>query len=203
MPPVQTIKSGTPPKAWPKSCQTTYIYEPIYSATLDAKTLSNFHSQPFGNSKDSTLLKNPPSGPSALVTIKQITNSPSHPANNQYGLFATRKLPPGSLILFYLGHVHPFSESDLASNYDLSMDSELRIAVDGAKFGNEGRFINDFRGIGERANAEFRDVWLTTSKGTVERRMGVFVTGGKKSLGVAKGEEILVSYGKGFWGARG
>lgn len=35
--------------------------------------------------------------------------------------------------------------------------------------------------------------------------MGVWVLGGgkkKKGVGIKKGEEILVSYGKGFWGER-
>lgn len=76
-----------------------------------------------------------------------------------------------------------------------------------------------------RANAEFRDVWVAVAgvkgrKGSdgrrenegpgmnggimeadgFERRVGVFVASGKR--GIARGEEILVSYGKGFWDAR-
>lgn len=68
--------------------------------------------------------------------------------------------------------------------------------------GNEARFINDYRGIAERPNTEFREVWDERRK---ERGMGVFVLGvgrSGKGRGVRKGQEILVSYGRGFWGAR-
>lgn len=75
-------------------------------------------------------------------------------------------------------------------------------AVDAASEGNEGRFVNDFRGVGDRANAEFRTVWCERWG---EHCVGVWVLGGgkkRKGVGIKKGEEILVSYGKGFWGER-
>lgn len=70
--------------------------------------------------------------------------------------------------------------------------------------GNEARFINDYRGVPgvERPNAEFKEIWDGNRK---ERGMGVWVLPeGKngKRKGIRKGEEILVSYGRGFWGAR-
>lgn len=67
--------------------------------------------------------------------------------------------------------------------------------------GNEARFINDYRGVADRPNAEFREIW-DDRRG--ERGMGVWVLGGGKGRekGVRKGEEILVSYGRGFWDAR-
>lgn len=70
--------------------------------------------------------------------------------------------------------------------------------------GNEARFVNDYRGIrGEGPNAEFREVLF----GSGERGMGVWVMGtgkkgGKGKAGIKKGEEIVVSYGRGFWKAR-
>lgn len=54
------------------------------------------------------------------------------------------------------------------------------------------------------ANAEFREVW-DGRPGRGERCMGVWVLPAgkaKKNQGIKKGEEILVSYGRGFWGAR-
>lgn len=72
--------------------------------------------------------------------------------------------------------------------------------------GNEARFINDFRGIAPSANAEFRDVWVDVGKGYLEKRMALYVLtagkSGKRAKGIGKGEEILVSYGKGFWAER-
>lgn len=90
-----------------------------------------------------------------------------------------------------------------SSNYDLSLDREMGIGIDADKKGNEARFINDYRGVGERPNAEFREIW---DVGRKERGMGVWVLpegrSGRGKGGVRKGEEILVSYGRGFWGAR-
>jgi hypothetical protein len=76
--------------------------------------------------------------------------------------------------------------------------------------GNEARFVNDYRGVpgreGKKANAEFRVVWDAR---TGEKCMAVFVLpAGKKAVGrarvvaIARGEEVLVSYGRGFWQGR-
>ena len=54
------------------------------------------------------------------------------------------------------------------------------------------------------ANAEFKEVW-DGRPARAERCMGVWVLPAGKSgrgKGIKKGEEILVSYGRGFWGAR-
>ena len=56
--------------------------------------------------------------------------------------------------------------------------------------GNEGRFLNDFRGIRNRPNVEFRERW--------QYHMGVFTL----SESVDKGDELVVTYGKGFWDHR-
>jgi hypothetical protein len=88
------------------------------------------------------------------------------------------------------------------SDYDLSLDRDSRLAIDADRMGNEARFVNDYRGVADRPNAEFREVW-NARRG--ERGMGVWVLPAGRSgkgKGVRKGEEILVSYGRGFWGAR-
>ena len=86
---------------------------------------------------------------------------------------------------------------------------------------NVARFINDYRNIPGVAspNAEFRDVWveIPSSQSPVadhrrrtqtgdkvwEKRIGVFGKpagkAGKRATGIRKGEEIVVSYGKGYW----
>lgn len=101
------------------------------------------------------------------------------------------------------------------------------VAVDATESGNEARFINDYRGVpgAVRPNAEFCEVWDVKR---AEMGMAVFVMpagankkekdrikgnvkgkgtfgsrgGGGSSKGIAKGQEILVSYGKGFWEKR-
>lgn len=150
-----------------------------------------------------------PRGPSALVRIVPI-NDPSHPANGQAGLFAARHLEPGTLILPYYGLVHsslpPHSISHDESDYDLWLNRDAGVAVDAAKAGNEARFVNDYRGVRERPNAEFRQCWDVRSG---QQCMAVFVLPAGKNGptkagvgGIAKGTEILVSYGKGFWSKR-
>ncbi|EHK99733.1 hypothetical protein M7I_4413 [Glarea lozoyensis 74030] len=134
--------------------------------------------------------------------------------NGQSGLFASMDLKPGTFILQYLGEIHcspdprhsnpedNIADTHSTSNYDLSLDRELGIGVDADKAGTEARFINDYRGVAERPNAEFKEIW---DERRGERGMGVFVLpeGRKgKNKGIRKGEEILVSYGRGFWGAR-
>jgi SET domain-containing protein len=161
--------------------------------------------------------------PCPLVKIAPISDA-AHPANGQCGLFATRHFKPGSFILLYLGSVQPGYEpaprtdppsttettATQHSDYELWLDKDAAVAVDAEKRGNEARFINDYRGVQERPNAEFREAWSVRHR---ERCMAVFVLpegkkakakakASKASAGIAKGEEILVSYGKGFWAHR-
>ncbi|WVF71434.1 hypothetical protein IAT40_006238 [Kwoniella sp. CBS 6097] len=109
------------------------------------------------------------------------------------------------------------SASDIRNPYTNHSEPSNRgyhisIGVDAAKAGNAARFVNDYRGIKDKQqgqgggaagggpNAEFR-----LGKGeNGELRMEIWslkAHGGSKG-GIEKGEEILVSYGKGWWGAR-
>jgi hypothetical protein len=107
----------------------------------------------------------------------------------------------------YLGVIHASSTSPddphSSSDYDLSLDRFTGLGIDAALGGNEARFVNDYRGVAAKPNAEFRACWHPVRK---ERCMGVWVLPAGKNAkgkgGVAKGEEILVSYGRGFWSAR-
>jgi hypothetical protein len=183
---------------------------PLYSKSLTPEHLSSLRARP---NDAISIPSDTPLGPCPLVKITPI-DTPSHPANGQHGLFAAKDLKPGTFILQYLGEIHislpptPDSSESTAidlhatSDYDLSLDREMGIGIDADMWGNEARFINDYRGIAERPNAEFREVWDERRK---ERGMGVFVLPegkSKQGKGIKKGEEILVSYGRGFWGAR-
>jgi hypothetical protein len=139
------------------------------------------------------------------VQIQTISDT-SHPACGQSGLFTAHNLKPDTFICFYFGFVHGPEETDPESNYDLSLDREMQVGVDATSMGNEARFINDYRGIQASPNAEFRDC-LARIDGRLERHIGVFVLsagkkGGKRTKGIAKGEEVVVSYGKGWWSHR-
>lgn len=148
-------------------------------------------------------------------------DKPGHPAHGQRCLVAKKRIPPNTLVIPYLGVLHlafsddaggvvdeggrPATDPHSESDYDLSLlrlsaadprnpfGRHLSVGVDAASAGNAARFVNDFRGIGE-LNAEFR---LGKGPGG-ELRMEVW----SGRSGVGKGDEVLVSYGKAWWGAR-
>lgn len=189
------------PKDWPEG--TKYLRAPSYSKTLPKEKLNTILLSKVGlSSKDPVLTTR---GPYTNVRITPIKDS-SHPAHGQYGLCATQHLVSDSFILPYLGYVHDQSDLDETSNYDLSLDRELGVGVDASNMGNEARFINDYRGISSGPNAEFRDILVDVGFGILEKRVGIFVLSagksGKRAKGISRGEEILISYGKGFWAGR-
>jgi hypothetical protein len=111
-------------------------------------------------------------------------------AVGQFGLFAAKKIPPRTYLLDYLGEVH--CDDRPSSDYDLSLyrapDGSVSVGVDASVMGNEGRFINDYRGICGKPNAQFEE----RRGDTGELRMSIW-TGGEA---IKKGEEILVSAGE-------
>lgn len=201
-----TNLSSKPPANWP--AEITYLMQPVYSNLIETSTLHLLCPNPTVKGHRDSI--HPP-GPCPFVKIKKITTT-DHPAFGQCGLFANQQLQPGHWVLDYLGYVHPAAETDPASDYDLSLDRELQggVGVDARRMGNEARFINDYRGIPERMkkispsnkgakpgpNVMFSE---RVVEGTGERRLCIVV--GKEKI--RKGEELCVSYGKGFWKERG
>jgi hypothetical protein len=198
------------PKHWPEFFP--YLRSPLHDKSLTPSHLQSLRTKPTADD-DMTVIPSSahPATPNPLVRIEPIS-IPSHPANGQCGLFAAKDLPAGSFIMPYLGRMHSGAASAAESDYDLWLDRGVDVAVDAASEGNEGRYVNDFRGVRERANAEFRTVWCERFG---ELCVGVWVIGGggggkngkgkgkvKARGGIMRGEEICVSYGKGFWGER-
>ncbi|KAI0204504.1 hypothetical protein F4808DRAFT_345124 [Astrocystis sublimbata] len=189
------------PRNWPSSIP--YLSHPSFAphVTREQKEALRTRSPDLS----ATIPSNFPRGPCSLAKIVPISDL-SHPANGQAGLFAACHLEPGTLILPYYGLIHsslpPYCTAHERSDYDLWLSREAGVAVDAEKSGNEGRFVNDYRGVSERPNAEFRQCWDARSG---QQCMGIFVLpAGKRSGagGIPKGREILVSYGKGFWSTR-
>ncbi|EJP67945.1 SET domain-containing protein [Beauveria bassiana ARSEF 2860] len=208
------------PKNWPSTLP--YLTAPLHGKDLTPAHLAAIRTKPSSSSASSTAdvpvisAADTPPLPCPRVKIQPITSPASHPALGQCGLFAARNLAPGTLILAYLGRVHAGGGGSAAgaagkssSDYDLWLDREADVAVDAAACGNEARFVNDYRGVGPaRPNAEFRPAFCERWG---EVCVGVWVmaaaAGGKGKGqggkgGIRKGEEILVSYGKGFWEER-
>ncbi len=195
------------PKNWPSTLP--YLKSPVHAKDITPAHLAILRRRPTDadvNHIPVVRTAQTPTPNGNLVKILPIRN-PTHPAHEQAGLFAAQDLEAGTFVLAYLGRVHTSASTDAASDYDIWLDHEADVAVDASGQGNEARFVNDFRGVAERANAEFRTVWCERWG---QLCVGVWVIGGrgkKKSGtggggGIKKGEEILVSYGKGFWDGR-
>jgi hypothetical protein len=198
--PSSRLSTGVP-RGWPSNI--TYLHSPFHSKKLSADSINQLVS--LKSDLPSALQVWKTSGPYSNVRITPVSDV-SHPAHGQHALCATQHLPPDTFILPYLGYVHDQTDTDEASDYDLSLDREIGIGVDASKMGNEARFINDYRGVSTAPNAEFRDIYVQVTSNKVEKRVGVFVLSagksGKRAKGIGRGQEILVSYGKGFWTER-
>ena len=125
-----------------------------------------------------------------LTCVRKI-NDKNHPAFGQHGLFAIKKIMSKSWICDYIGFIENSKHESQTSDYILHFIDDL--SIDSENKGNEARFINDYRGIGQRPNAKFSTYWQDG-----KLRMGVF----SMSQPIRANTEILVSYGKGFWNAR-
>ena len=184
----------TSPKNWPSTFP--YLICPLHDKALTAED-----KQFLGAAPPSPILRIPASTtptPSTIVHIQPIRD-PSHPAHGQHGLFATQALKPGTFILAYLGRVHSEVATDGQSDYDIWLDKDQGLAVDAGKQGNEARFVNDYRGVKPRPNALFGTAWCERWQ---QLCVAVFADKRKDSKGITKGEEVVVSYGKGFWDQR-
>lgn len=115
------------------------------------------------------------------VKIKKVTD-PQHPCYGAYGLFAAQTLQPRQLVVDYLGVVE-YKTYDPTSDYVLRFGNDL--SIDAAKFGNEARFCNDFRGIGPGPNVCFLNYM---DENTRQIKVGIFVLGNHK---IRKGEELV------------
>ncbi|ORX36658.1 hypothetical protein BD324DRAFT_651144 [Kockovaella imperatae] len=207
-----------PPASWPT--ETSYLVKCRLSPTFPSALHSFLFDKNTVSSPAARYNPRPVIHPSHL-SIKVIKD-PGHPANGQAGLFTKRKIPPGELVIPYLGVIHHSlvadADSDVAtiavipdehehSDYDLSLvrisahdplspffGYHVSIGVDAAHAGNAARFVNDYRGISSEPNAEF----CLGHGAAGELRMEIW----SLKKGIAKGEEVLVSYGKSWWSAR-
>jgi hypothetical protein len=200
------------PANWPTDIQ--YIEVPRYALNFPEGVSALLRRSSTGKSPNSAAASPPKSGLRPTRTVIRRIESPSHPAFGQRGLFAAKRIPSNTFIIQYVGELHV--DERPTSNYDLSLiklptSSLLRagqngdndpldvgfisVGIDAAKMGNEARFVNDYRGTGEeRPNAFFQDV--QGGDGTLH----ITIWTGNRPI--AKGKEILVSYGKGWWAAR-
>ncbi|KAI6783471.1 Inter-alpha-trypsin inhibitor heavy chain H3-like protein [Emericellopsis cladophorae] len=172
------------PKNWPPTLR--YVSAPSHDKGLTATHQVVLKTRP---PSIPTVPASATSLPCPLVKVQAITTG-THPACGQCGLFATRDLRPGTFIVPYLGRTHTSSTTDPHSDYDLWLDREADLAVDASLQGNEARFVNDYRGVKDKPNAEFGVGW---SEKWGQLIVGFWVLGkaDEKKGAIRKGEEIL------------
>jgi len=171
------------PSCWPTDVQ--YLDRFAYHSSVTPQVRSYIQGSPQPTTSSNIR---------SLVHIRRISDT-SHPVSGQYGLFASKKIPPNTHILDYFGEIH--CEDRPNSNYDLSLyrsQDGTNVGIDASTVGNEARFINDYRGVQDKPNALFVNGRTTLG----ELRMSVW----SGTAAIKKGDEILVSYGKGWWRAR-
>jgi hypothetical protein len=176
------------PPSWPDAKAVKYIRNPSYHSSVPAHVVAFLK----GSSRLAQRAQ-PGSSTRSFVVVRPI-RSPSHPACGQYGLFATRKIPPRTHLLDYIGEVHCEVRD---SDYDISLyrsQDGVNVGIDACTMGNEARFTNDYRGICDEPNAVFIDRRTETG----ELRISIW----SGTRGIKKGDEVLVSYGKSWWRAR-
>ncbi|KAL1738668.1 hypothetical protein HDZ31DRAFT_50636 [Schizophyllum fasciatum] len=174
------------PSNWPAGLRYTETY--AYHSSVDADARAFIRG-------DATTSSHADDASQHSVAIKRISEA-GHPAAGQLGLFATKKIPPKTRIVYYIGEVH--ADERLESDYDLCLHrfpGGASIGIDASKVGNAARFVNDYRGVRPKPNAVFKDERHAASG---ELRIAIW----SGTEGIRKGEEILVSYGKGWWTAR-
>jgi hypothetical protein len=130
----------------------TYLRESVYDKRVPAAVVKLHRPAPPVVEGDAR---------SKLVRIGRLTD-PSHPAFGQHGLFAARKLAAGTHVCDYRGVVTLTEDESKTSEYTL----------DAEKSGNEGRFVNDFRGTGAGKKANVRFASYTDARGCT--CMGVY-----------------------------
>lgn len=180
------------PKRWPVDL--CYIRSLRYHSSVSADVLSFIQPAHKGTCVSNNAVSETMLQPCYDALVIQLIDNLHHPAHGQCGLFATKKISVRVFLLDYLGEVHCDDRPN--SDYDVSLqrlEDGTSVGIDAECMGNEARFINDYRGVQSRPNAEFRE--RRTEIG--ELRMSLWST-----QRIPKGEEILVSYGKPWWKAR-
>jgi hypothetical protein len=179
------IASTSKPSVWPSDVR--YVTSLVWGE--DVKRAKEVYAK-YKSSKDGKHLVASPAVVRKTVRWHRV-DDPNHPAFGENGLFASRKLDPGERIVDYLGIVSLRGNEDQHSDYSASFGDEHELALDAASIGNEARMCNDFRNTGKRANAVFEQYRDEAG----DQKLALFVD----TKPIQKGEEILVSYGKGFW----
>jgi uncharacterized protein len=141
-----------------------------------------------------TIIAPPPASTKKPTVQQQINNhgykievKTSNIAGAGKGAFTTVDIPKGTKIGMYHGRVtHRNADGELNDHrgyYNLNVGRNKTVDATDERFSDWTRFINDPRGSGKRGNLMFLD------SGKIET-----------SRKIHAGEELYISYGRGYWG---
>ena len=123
------------------------------------------------------------------VIIQEITN-PNHILAGEYGLFARRRWVPCEVIGEYCGVLNDgYNNSKYLAYLHHDVPDSETLCIDAEKFGNETRFINDYRNIAPNPNTQ-----LVSCNIEGHQRVLVVVI-----RIINPYTEILLDYGKDYW----
>jgi hypothetical protein len=127
---------------------------------------------------------------------------PKHPAyrdKNSRGVFCSKPIREGEILGEYTGLLRSEKETSYTSQYVMTHAQDL--FIDAKNYGNETRFINDYRGIAPGPNVRFtsKPAKPFCYKGKTYDNVTVI----QALRDIEKNEEVLVNYGKEYckkWG---
>ncbi len=137
---------------------------------------------------------------SKKVVVADITirNHPAYNRGRSKQLNARAPIKKGEFIGYYAGeiHYHPEDEDEISywGAYQLDPSPDCVYYVDAETIGNELRYMNDPRGLGNiQPNVKFFTAW--------RKFKGFDIVEVQAIRDIKAGEEILISYGPGYWKA--
>ncbi|KAK9768214.1 hypothetical protein K7432_001348 [Basidiobolus ranarum] len=163
------------PAGWPSGV--TYIPTSVWANNTTAEVKEKYKPIP---SKVNTHIPDPTSYFQVLkqheitpdgrkTKIKAITD-PEHPCCGAFGLFAACNFEPKQHVVDYCGYIHLSEDGETdpeiqSSDYVLRFTTEL--SIDAGRQGNEGRFVNDFRGVPKEPSKSQSDLTNRKNKDNI------------------------------------
>lgn len=218
-------KNVVEPSHWPKYLRYTQSY--IYHSSVSLEVKKTINEGPKSPQRSSSS-QNHNSQKNNHVVIRHITE-PSHPAYNQFGLFASKKIPAKAHILDYIGKLSQdfpslkytncgckgeiHADERLTSGmqirgYDLTKTnclSDYDLSLLRLKNGESIGIDASTTGNEARFINDYRGIKLKPNAAFIDYR----TDSGELKMGIwaanediKKGDELLVSYGKAWWKAR-
>jgi len=115
------------------------------------------------------------------IEVRNIVDT-THPCFDQKGVFSTKDWEQYEIIGEYVGEVKQLP--CIISNYTATLKQNAGLIIDAGEHGNETKYINHFKGIGDRDNVKLIETNIKGEPATM-----VVVTDR-----IGRGQEVLLDY---------